>query len=556
VSAYGITKRQGEQLVRESGIPHAILRPGLVFGPGEQGLFWRMRQSVRKLPVLPPLGGGKAAVQPIHVDDVCKAILRCLSFAPDENAELNLGEPNAMSLRDFLQAIARAERGKAKPQLSIPLGPVKAVVSIGESLHLSLPISSDNLRGMQVVQTMDTAPSLQRLGMQLRPFEEAMRASVAPPPTVTPSRGPVKLLLVGAGKIGIVHALNARQRSEETLAGVVDQSPKAYRLYESMGYRAPFFTRLEQAISAVQPDGAILATPASTHLSLARWCLERKLPVLIEKPLAIRAEDVAEFRKLAAEFPALACHAGYMAAQFPQLERAKQIVQSGVLGNVKSFRASALQSHIMASAPVRWEMVSVKSGGGAMINFGSHVLSMLFRLFGMPQESEAASWPIHSTEVEDAVALRLVYRGFSGEMLTSWSAPGYSRPENRIEIECQQAMVVIDNFGTSVRMNGRTEQFWSQRDFELGYNAAPDYTGAGFSQEHANFVRAIRGENAAPSFSEPVGLDEACHLEEWIFGMYSICGLALPADDKLQRILTTPELLRKARELRELGTAK
>lgn len=553
VSAYGVTKREGEQLVRGSGLPHAILRPGLVFGPGEQGLFYRMRQSVRKLPVLPLLGGGKAAVQPIYVDDLCLAILKCLDLPTGENAELNLGEPNAMTLRDFLQAIALAERGKAKAQLSVPLGPIKAVVSVGEKLRLPLPISSDNLRGMQVVQTMDTATSLKRLNLQLRPFADSMRKSVsARAPSATTAGGPVRLLLVGAGKIGIVHALNARQRSEEMLAGVVDQAPKAYRLYESMGYQAQFFNSLETAVNSVRPEGVILATPASTHLSLARWCVERGLPVLVEKPLAIRAEDVDGFRKLATEFPGVPCHAGYMAAQFPHLERAREIIASGVLGNVKSFRAAALQSHIMASAPVRWEMVRAKSGGGAMINFGSHVLSMVFRLFGLPMESEAACWPIYSAEVEDAVALRLGYRGFSGEMITSWSAPGYPRPENRIEVDCQKALVVVDNFGTSVRVNGRTEQFWSQRDFDLGYNAAPDYTGAGFAQEHANFVRAIREGGAAPTFSNPVGVEEATRLEEWIFALYSGCALAAPQDDKLQRILSTPELLRKARELRDL----
>ena len=37
VSAYGRTKLEAERLIRDSGVAHAILRPGLVFGPGADG---------------------------------------------------------------------------------------------------------------------------------------------------------------------------------------------------------------------------------------------------------------------------------------------------------------------------------------------------------------------------------------------------------------------------------------------------------------------------------------------------------------------------------------
>ncbi|MGI8908282.1 MAG: NAD-dependent epimerase/dehydratase family protein [Candidatus Sumerlaeaceae bacterium] len=563
VSAYAITKREAEQVIRAAPVPYAILRPGLVYGPGELGLFWRMRQSIRKLPVLPLLGGGSALVQPVHVDDLCAAILKCLGLPPHLNEELNLGDPEGLPLREFLQEIEFAERGKRKLALRIPLGPVKAVVAAGEKLRLPLPISSDNLRGMEVVQRMDSAASLQRLGLTLRPIRAGMAESLGKSGTSVPAPRvemlssippPVRLLLIGAGKIGIVHALNARQREDEELVGIVDPNPKAFSLYKSMGFRTAYYTDIEQAVREQQPRAAIIATPASTHLELARWCMQRGLPALVEKPLAICPEDVLQFRTLARQYSDVPCAVGYMAAQFPHFGRAQQIIQSAVLGRVVSFRVLALQSHIMGAKPVRWEMIAAKSGGGALINFAGHVVSMVFRLFGVPSQVESARWGIHSTEVEDAVVAKLRYPDFSGELLSSWSAPGYPRPQNLVEVKCDRGTILIENFGTSIRSGGRTEQFWSQREFDVGYNASPDYTGAGFAAEHQNFIRAIRGEAAPDEFSSlPVGIEEAIQLEQWIFNLYRATPLQLPEADRLPALLANREMLEKAQQLRALA---
>ena len=68
------------------------------------------------------------------------------------------------------------------------------------------------------------------------------------------------------------------------------------------------------------------------------------------------------------------------------------------------------------------------------------------------------------------------------------------------------------------------EHLWTQQDFDTGYNAAPDYTGGGFSVEHMNFAEAIRARAAGrePGVAvPPVVLGEAVALEQMIHGIYS-----------------------------------
>jgi predicted dehydrogenase len=448
------------------------------------------------------------------------------------NLELNLGEPEGISLREFLQSIAMAETSRRKPQVVIPTGPIKVIVGALEAAHIPFPVSTDNIKGMERVQRMETAESLREIGLQLTPFSTAMKKAVAPenqkPPAVA---RPLRILLLGAGKIGIVHSLNLLKREGTTIAGIVDLNPKSFRLYRSMGITAPAFTDFDSAVKQARPDAVIVATPAITHLALAEKCMSVGLPLLVEKPMAVTLQSIEQFEKLCSRHADIPCHFGYMAAQFPHAATARQWLPA--IGRITQFYAFALQSHIMGAKPVRWEMIKAQSGGGVLINFASHVLSLVFRTLGMPAQTNAHIWPVHSVEVEDAALLQMQYADFSGSMIASWSAAGYARPKNEIVIIGEKGKIVIGNFSAHLYIGGDLERSVTQCDFDLGYNAAPDYTGAGFSLEHANFARAVRETLGLENeigyartrdntiLSPPVEIAEAAQIERFVHGLYA-----------------------------------
>src|SRR6185369_12466741 len=102
-SAYGRTKHAAEEalLARFADGPLAvvILRLGIVTGPGTRGMYPRLARLARRWPILPVVGGD-AVVQPIHVDDLAPAILRCLGDAQDLRGRvLRLGSPEGVRLR-------------------------------------------------------------------------------------------------------------------------------------------------------------------------------------------------------------------------------------------------------------------------------------------------------------------------------------------------------------------------------------------------------------------------------------------------------------------------
>jgi predicted dehydrogenase/uncharacterized protein YbjT (DUF2867 family) len=528
VSIYGRTKLRGEEVLRASGVPYAIVRPGLVFGPGSEGLFARMRATVDRLPVLPLLGGGKALVQPIDVEDLCAAFVRCLDLPAGESFEFDLGEPEPMTLADFLQAIAVACRGRRKPVIVVPVAPLALAVRVADAIGVRLPVSKDNVEGVRTVRRMDTRPSLDRLGLELTPFADAMRRAATDTTDTALVGRPVRVVLVGTGKIGIVHALDLCHRPGGALVALVDRKRKAARLYEQMGFAAPFFPELPRAVAALKPDAAIVATPAFTHHEQLRLCLEAGLDVLVEKPLIVRKEQRADFEKLRQAHPDRVIHVGYMATQLPQLDFVHAWLREGAVGQVRAVWGTSLQSHIMAPTPVRWEMRKALAGGGVLTNFTCHLLSILLRLFGMPQDSGAVMWSIHSREVEDAADLHLRYGDFAARVVTSWSASGYARPEMRLVVEGDRGTITVTNAGAELAADGARPALITQRDCDVGFNPSPEYTGAAFACEHENFLAAVRArrqcaespEQPLPPSATSVGLDEALRLECFIHDLY------------------------------------
>lgn len=79
---YFFAKWEAEQAVAASGVPYSILRPSLIFGPGD-GFFTLLRGLVRfSIPAVPVAGDGLSLFQPIAIGDVTRCILLTLERGP------------------------------------------------------------------------------------------------------------------------------------------------------------------------------------------------------------------------------------------------------------------------------------------------------------------------------------------------------------------------------------------------------------------------------------------------------------------------------------------
>jgi nucleoside-diphosphate-sugar epimerase len=76
---YEATKLEGELLAlkahQEQGLPVSVVRPGLVYGPGDLhllGFFIAIKKGLFRV-----IDGGKALLHPVYIDDLVSALLLC-----------------------------------------------------------------------------------------------------------------------------------------------------------------------------------------------------------------------------------------------------------------------------------------------------------------------------------------------------------------------------------------------------------------------------------------------------------------------------------------------
>lgn len=109
----------------------------------------------------------------------------------------------------------------------------------------------------------------------------------------------IRTAVVGAGKMGAIHAKVYSTLPESELVAIVDSDPaKAAQLAEK--YNCPFCTNCAEILGKV--DAVTIATPTTTHLELATPFLQNRIPVLIEKPLAASVREGCKIVSLAQRY--------------------------------------------------------------------------------------------------------------------------------------------------------------------------------------------------------------------------------------------------------------
>lgn len=122
VSAYAASKLAGEGAVLEAYPSAVILRPSIMFGPGD-GFFNLMGTLSRILPVM-PLISGETKFQPVFVGDVADAIAAAAEGAVKTGRVYELGGPDVETHKVLMQRILR-EAGRKPLLLPVPSGLMK-----------------------------------------------------------------------------------------------------------------------------------------------------------------------------------------------------------------------------------------------------------------------------------------------------------------------------------------------------------------------------------------------------------------------------------------------
>ena len=142
-SDYARTKAAGEAAVREALPAAVILRPSIVFGPGDS-FFNRFAAMTLLSPALPLIGGGHTRFQPVYVKDVAEAVVRVLERPEAAGKTYELGGPETRSFKELMELVLR-EIGRKRLLVPLPFPLAHAIAWIAQ-LVPGAPLTVDQVR--------------------------------------------------------------------------------------------------------------------------------------------------------------------------------------------------------------------------------------------------------------------------------------------------------------------------------------------------------------------------------------------------------------------------
>jgi NADH dehydrogenase len=184
-SEYLRSKGRGEAVLLHSDKPHPqldvrVIRPSVIFGAADK--FLNMFAKLQQVFPVMPLAGAQARFQPVWVDDVAEAVVRCLQMPRGAAKGAHVIEacgPEVFTLKELVQLSARVRGingGKGRPVIALPRWMAYVQASLMELAPGEPLMSRDNLESMKTDNVATGAvPGLESLGIQAAALEPIAR---------------------------------------------------------------------------------------------------------------------------------------------------------------------------------------------------------------------------------------------------------------------------------------------------------------------------------------------------------------------------------------------
>lgn len=310
----------------------------------------------------------------------------------------------------------------------------------------------------------------------------------------------VRIAVIGAGAFGQRHIAYLKREPSCEIAAIADPGAAAAKHVKAEGFR--HFADYRAMLDEVKPEGAIIASPNALHAPMGLACVERKVHMLVEKPLADTLAAACELSD-AAERSGVALLVGHHRRHNPMLEKARELVQGGAIGKLTAVAALWLIRKPDDYFKVAWRREP--GGGPILINLIHDIDDLRFVCGEIASVQAMVSNVVRGFPVEDTAAITLRFAGgalgtvtLSDAVPAPWSwelASGESplypqRPENCYLFAGTAGSLTVPKLEL---WRYRGEQSWTAPlEKEKIEVAAEDP----LTRQLRHFARVIRGEES------------------------------------------------------------
>lgn len=191
--------------------------------------------------------------------------------------------------------------------------------------------------------------------------------------------------LIGYGYIGKIHTIgyanipliipNLSESIEMTKVIRQKGSPKDEQQWLSRGI--DIVELLDSKVDFVD-----ICTPNFLHLEQIQYLLDYGINIYCEKPLGLNYSECTHITKLL-EDKKIINQVALVYRFMPSIAKARALIRDGAIGDIISFRTHLLHSsYLNPQRNITWRLEKEKSGGGALIDLGIHLMDTIRFLLG------------------------------------------------------------------------------------------------------------------------------------------------------------------------------
>jgi predicted dehydrogenase len=317
------------------------------------------------------------------------------------------------------------------------------------------------------------------------------------------SKENLRVAVVGAGKMGLVHASILSTFPNVELKAICDKSSLIRKFLSKVVGKERVFAEVD-LLRGLNIDIVFVTTPIPSHYYIIKeLCSWPKPPnIFVEKTLTSNFERSIELCDLAKN-SGITNMVGYMKRFAVTFQKANELMHAEAIGKVASFRAHAFSSDFFGVD----KSSKMGSGrGGVLSDLGSHVIDLAVWFFGDFEVNSVKK--VLETDVQDGVGFTVENNEhLKGEFDVSWSKEGYHVPEFELFIQGSEGWIKVDDDMVKLEMRSGKSKSWHRHDlldnvgFLLG---APEYY-----REDDYFMKCVLGkEKILIDFSEASKVDK------------------------------------------------
>lgn len=302
----------------------------------------------------------------------------------------------------------------------------------------------------------------------------------------------LKVGIIGTGKMGLLHAGIYNNLEFSRLSAISEKKKIISRVLKKYLSGVNVYQDYEEMLEKEDLDIVVVTTPVFLHKKMTEDAMRNNLNIFVEKPLTING---SECRSILSKQYEKRTMVGYCRRFMGTYNLAKKLIENSDLGNVNFF-----QSHLFVGWVFNhgkgWLYNPEKSGGGVLMDLGSHAIDLFHYLFGDIKTVHAFGESIFNKEVEDYVSVNMHLKNVPlGSLQVSWSIRNYRLPEFRIKIHLDEGTIIVTEKYVNIyseKSVGSIKKGWNTYYKQnLTKNIPIDLGGPEYTVEDLHFLNCI-----------------------------------------------------------------